>query len=184
MVNEEMINIDDINYAIYKIGEWKNDYEINQIGLSSEIPVTKNTLRHVKLSMVEIRAARFELSGEMVNGFVAIASQLNPKAKAMELNDLIALEEKEYQNILEEEKLMIETHFVNIERILKEHEKLEKDKLFALMNNYNTLNIQYEQLCNDLIEFIKIFREENQEIRLYKTEELINLLESKINQLD
>ena len=102
MVNEEMINIDDINYAIYKIGEWKNDYEINQIGLSSEIPVTKNTLRHVKLSMVEIRAARFELSGEMVNGFVAIASQLNPKAKAMELNDLIALEEKEYQNILEE----------------------------------------------------------------------------------
>lgn len=52
------------------------------------------------------------------------------------------------------------------------------------MNNYNTLNIQYEQLCNDLIEFIKIFREENQEIRLYKTEELINLLESKINQLD
>ena len=46
---------------------------------------------------------------------------------------------QEYQNILEEEKLMIETHFVNIERILKEHEKLEKDKLFALMNNYNTL---------------------------------------------
>ena len=91
---------------------------------------------------------------------------------------------QEYQNILEEEKLMIETHFVNIERILKEHENLEKDKLFALMNNYNTLNIQYEQLCNDLIEFIKIFREENQEIRLYKTEELINLLESKINQLD
>lgn len=91
---------------------------------------------------------------------------------------------QEYQNILEEEKLMIETHFVNIERILKEHEKLEKDKLFALMNNYNTLNIQYGQLCNDLIEFIKIFREENQEIRLYKTEELINLLESKINQLD
>ena len=91
---------------------------------------------------------------------------------------------QEYQNILEEEKLMIETHFVNIERILKEHEILEEDKLFALMNNYNTLNIQYEQLCNDLIEFIKIFREENQEIRLYKTEELINLLESKINQLD
>ena len=61
---------------------------------------------------------------------------------------------------------MIETHFVNIERILREPEKIEKDKLFALMNNYNTLNIQYEQLCNDLIEFIKIFKDDNQEIRL------------------
>lgn len=91
---------------------------------------------------------------------------------------------QEYQNILEEEKLMIETHFVNIERILKESEKIEKDKLFALMNNYNTLNIQYDQLCNDLIEFIKIFRDNNQEIRLYKTDELINLLESKINKID
>lgn len=91
---------------------------------------------------------------------------------------------QEYQNILEEEKLMIETHFVNIERILREPEKIEKDKLFALMNNYNTLNIQYEQLCNDLIEFIKIFKDDNQEIRLYKTDELINLLDSKINQID
>lgn len=91
---------------------------------------------------------------------------------------------QEYQNILEEEKLMIETHFVNIERILKEPEKIEKDKIFALMNNYNTLNIQYEQLCSDLIEFIKIFKGSDQEIRLYKTDELINLLESKINQMD
>ena len=58
---------------------------------------------------------------------------------------------QEYQNILEEEKLMIETHFANIERILREPEKLEKEKLFALMNNYNTFSIQYDQLCNDLI---------------------------------
>ncbi len=102
MASEEMIKVNDINYAIYKIGQWKNEYTINQIGLSSEIPVTKNTLIHVKMSMVEIRTARFELSGEMVNGFVAIASQLNPKAKEMDLADLIELEEKEYQNILEE----------------------------------------------------------------------------------
>ena len=90
----------------------------------------------------------------------------------------------EKEEILEEEKLMIETHFVNIERILREPEKIEKDKLFALMNNYNTLNIQYEQLCNDLIEFIRIFKGDDQEIRLYKTDELINLLDSKINQID
>lgn len=91
---------------------------------------------------------------------------------------------QEYQNILEEEKLMIETHFANIERILREPEKLEKEKLFALMNNYNTFTIQYDQLCNDLIEFIKIFKGKDQEIRLYKTEELVNLLESKLNQID
>lgn len=102
MTNEEIINVNDINYAVYKIGEWKNNYEINQIGLSKEIPVTKNTLIHVKRSMVEIRTAIFELSDKMVNGFVAIATHLNPKAQDMELDDLIALEEKEYQNILEE----------------------------------------------------------------------------------
>ena len=34
--------------------------------------------------------------------FVAIALQLNPKVQDMELEDAIALEEKEYANILEE----------------------------------------------------------------------------------
>ena len=90
---------------------------------------------------------------------------------------------KEYQNILEEEKLTIETHFVNIERILREPEPIEQEKLVALMNNYNTLNIQYDQLCNDLIEFIRVFKDE-QEIRLYKTDELVDLLQAKINQLE
>lgn len=92
---------------------------------------------------------------------------------------------QEYQNILEEEKLLIETHFVNIERILREPDEIEQEKLVTLMNNFNTLNIQYDQLCNDLIEFIKIFGDKNKtEIRLYKTDELIELLQSKVNQLD
>ena len=92
---------------------------------------------------------------------------------------------QEYQNILEEEKLMIETHFVNIERILREPEVIEQDKLVALMNNFNTLNIQYDQLCNDLIEFIKVFKDKDeQEIRLYKTDELVELLQAKIDQLE
>ena len=92
---------------------------------------------------------------------------------------------QEYQNILEEEKLMIETHFVNIERILREPEIIEQEKLVALMNNFNTLNIQYDQLCNDLIEFIKVFKDKDeQEIRLYKTDELVELLQAKIDQLE
>ena len=56
---------------------------------------------------------------------------------------------QEYLNALEEEKLMIEIHFVNIEKILKDNKSLDKEKVFALLSNYNTLNIQYDQLCND-----------------------------------
>lgn len=102
MAEDEMVNINDINYAIYKIGEWKNNYEINQVGLSNEIPVTKSTLKHVKLSMDEIRSSEFSISDKVVNGFVAISIQLNPKLEDMDLDDVIALEEEEYQNILGE----------------------------------------------------------------------------------
>lgn len=91
---------------------------------------------------------------------------------------------EEYMNSLGNEKLMIETHFANIEKILRDNPKLEQEKLVALLSNFNTLNIQYDQLCNDLITFIKIFKDKDeQEIRLYKTEELVELLEDKINQL-
>ena len=102
MADGEIIKVNDINYAIYKIGEWKNNYEINQIGLSNEIPVTKNTVFHVKSSMDEIRASQFSISDRTVNGFVAIAMQLNPKVQDMELDDAIALEQREYEDILSE----------------------------------------------------------------------------------
>ncbi|MDO5848959.1 MAG: hypothetical protein Q4P18_05450 [Methanobrevibacter sp.] len=104
MVNSENKNIDadDINYAIYKLGNWENEYEINQVGLSNEIPVTESTVDHVKLSMDEIRRAEFDLNGTAVNGFVVIALQINPKVREMDLNDIIELEQKEYDNIVEE----------------------------------------------------------------------------------
>lgn len=102
MADEEIIKVNDINYAVYKIGEWKNNYEINQIGLSNEIPVTKNTVFHVKSSMDEIRASEFSISDRKVNGFVAIAMQLNPNVQEMELDDAIALEQKEYDDIVVE----------------------------------------------------------------------------------
>lgn len=102
MDDKEIINLDDINYAIYKIGDWSNHYEINQIGLSQEIPVTKNTVFHVKFSMEEIRNTKFDMSGKTINGFVLFALQLNPNVQKMDLDDVIALEEEEYQNILKE----------------------------------------------------------------------------------
>ena len=90
---------------------------------------------------------------------------------------------QEYMDSLEQEKIMIETHFANIERILKDNPKLDKEKAFGLLSNFNTLSIQYDQLCNDLITFIKIFKDDDeQEIRLYKTDELIELLEQKVSQ--
>ena len=91
---------------------------------------------------------------------------------------------QEYLDTLEQDKIMIETHFANMERILKDNPKLDQQKAFGLLNNFNTLSIQYEQLCNDLINFIKIFKgKDEQEIRLYKTDELIELLEEKMNQI-
>ena len=99
MADDEMINVDDINYAIYTIGKWENSYEINQIGLSSEIPATKNTLTHVKFSMEEIRNTKFSSSDKIVNGFVAIALHLNPKVQDMELEEVIKLEEEEFEII-------------------------------------------------------------------------------------
>lgn len=90
---------------------------------------------------------------------------------------------EEYMNSLEEEKIMIETHFANMERILRDEPKLDQQRGFSLLNNFNTLSIQYDQLCNDLITFIKIFKDkDSQEIRLYKTDELVEILEQKINQ--
>lgn len=102
MANDEIINVDDMNYTIYKIGNWKNSYEINQVGLSSEIPATKNTVHHIKLSMEEIRKSEFSISDKTVNGFVAIAMQLNPKLQDMSIDEIISLEKEEYDNILVE----------------------------------------------------------------------------------
>lgn len=90
----------------------------------------------------------------------------------------------EYLSILEQEKLMIETHFANMERLIKDTNDLDQEKAFALLTNFNTLSIQYDQLCNDMINFIKIFKDKDEhEIRLYQTDELVQLLEEKINQL-
>ena len=102
MSEDNKIDVNDINYAIYRLGNWKNNYEINQIGLSKEIPVTEPTIAHIKFSMDEIRKSQFDISNRTVNGFVAIAFQINPKIQQMDLDDVIKMEEKEFNNILDE----------------------------------------------------------------------------------
>ena len=102
MSEDNKIDVNDINYAIYRLGNWKNNYEINQIGLSKEIPVTEPTITHIKFSMDEIRKSQFDISNKTVNGFVAIAFQINPKIQQIDLDDVIKMEEKEFNNILDE----------------------------------------------------------------------------------
>ena len=91
---------------------------------------------------------------------------------------------QEYIDTLENDKLLIETHFANMEKVTRENKKLERDQLIGLLSNFNTLNIQYDQLCNDLITFMKIFRTETEEIRIYKTDELVELLNQKANEIE
>lgn len=100
--NSPMILFNDINYAIYKIGNWKEKYEINLIGSSNEIPVTEVTKEHVLNNMEEIRNSIFELNGKKVNGIVGLSTQLNPLLQGRNIDELIDKEEKEYKNIVDE----------------------------------------------------------------------------------
>ena len=84
MVKVEKINCDNINYAVYRIGNWENDYEINILGTASEIPVTKPTLEHMVKQMDHIRASVFNIGGKR------------------DIDELIELEEKEHENIMNE----------------------------------------------------------------------------------
>lgn len=146
MGSEEIIKVDDINYAIYKIGSWKNNYEINQVGLSKEIPATKNTLYHVKLSMEEIRKSEFILSDKKVNGFVAIAIHLNPKVQEMDVDDIIALEQEEYDNIIEELdglELLSDDEAIPLETEEYLVYKLEKDCHITTSTPANQFTIDY-----------------------------------------
>lgn len=97
-----MISFNDVNYAIYKIGKWKNSYRINLIGTSSEIPVTETTKEHVLNNMHEIRKSKFELDGKEVNGLVGLSIQLNPQLQGENIDDIVAEEEEEYKNIVDE----------------------------------------------------------------------------------
>jgi len=105
MTNEKedtLINLDDMNYAIYKLGNWKTEYKINLIGLSNEIPLTENTKDHVIFSMNQIRNSEFDFNGTPVNGFIALAYGTNPNIQKMPVNELIDLEKQEFDNIMDE----------------------------------------------------------------------------------
>jgi len=100
--NNPIISFSDINYAIYRIGNWKNKYEINLIGTSREIPATENTKEHVLNNMEEIRKSQFEIGEREVNGIVGLSIQLNSQLQGKDIDEIVAEEEKEYENIVNE----------------------------------------------------------------------------------
>ena len=55
----------------------------------------------------------------------------------------------EFLEKVEHEKIMIETQFADIESYIKDHDDIDYDKLVSILSHFNTLNIQYEQLCHD-----------------------------------
>jgi hypothetical protein len=129
-IKDKEIKFDDINYAIYKIGSWNNEYKINLIGKSNEIPITKPTIDHVILSMKEIRKSSFELEGENLNGILALSIQLNKELKTIPIKELIAIEKKEYKNIINELnnlKLVDPNKSINLDNQEYLIYKLEKD---------------------------------------------------------
>ena len=97
MAEDKEIKCDNINYAVYKIEDWENDYEINIIGTAREKPVTQPTLDHMLKQMEHIRVSVFEIGGKEVNGieYQSIMEELN----AIELKsaeDTISLDTDEY----------------------------------------------------------------------------------------
>ena len=92
MAEEKEIRCDNINYAVYKIDDWENDYEINIIGTAREKPVTEPTLNHMLKQMDHIRVSVFEIGEKEVNGMIGLAMQLNQAIQKRDLDELIELE--------------------------------------------------------------------------------------------
>jgi hypothetical protein len=144
--NSQMISFNDVNYAIYKIGKWKNNYNINLIGTSNEIPITEITKDHVLSHMNEIRNSKFELDGKEVNGFVGLSYQLNPNLQGEDINKIILDEEEEYKNIVDEiNALKLEGSDESIKLENDEYliYKLEKDHHVTVAKPANGLTLKY-----------------------------------------
>jgi hypothetical protein len=140
------ISFSDVNYAIYKIGKWKNTYKINLIGTSNEIPATEVTKKHVLSNINEIRNSKFELGENEVNGIVALSIQLNPELQGIDIAQIIADEEIEYKNIVDEiDGLELEdpNDFIELENNKFLIYKLEKDHHVTVAKPANGLTMKH-----------------------------------------
>lgn len=116
-LDEKIVFFNDNNYTIFKIENWKNNYKVNILGLNNEIPITEFTKKQ-SLDLIEnIRRESFLFNGNEINGMVGLAIQFNNSLKE-DIENLIAIEEKEYINIrneLNNLKLENENDFIELE---------------------------------------------------------------------
>lgn len=96
------IKFGNMDYSIYTIGDWDNEYKLNVTGRSKEIPASNPTKKHVLYQMKQIRNAVFDWKNVEVNGMVGLGLQFNKELRDLPVNELIELEKKEYENICEE----------------------------------------------------------------------------------
>ena len=128
------IKCKDRNYAIYRIGNWKNDYKINVIGTSTEIPITSPTKHHVELNMEQIRSSSFEFNGKEVNGMVGLAIQLNPSLIDENIDDLVELEENIDDLVeLEEKEFNLISEELNNLELKKDNEEIDPNSFEYLI---------------------------------------------------
>ncbi len=127
---EAQIKCNDKNYAIYKVANWENEYRINIIGTSNEIPVTEPTKTHILKNMEQIRLAEFEIGDTKLNGMLGLAMQLNPNLADEKLEDLIDLEQKEFE--------MITSELENLEY------KSAKDRINIDTTNYLIYKLEFD----------------------------------------
>lgn len=90
----------------------------------------------------------------------------------------------EYLKKLENDKLMMETQFAQVEELIKDDTDYDKDYMYQIISMFNLTRIHYDRICEDLISFVKIFDlEDKKEIRLYKMELIDELIQKEIEKL-
>lgn len=135
---DNFVFFDDNSYAIYRLGNWSNKYNINLLGIDNEIPTTQITRDQSLKIMEKIRKYNFAFKGVEINGMLGLAirfSNLYATLKYDSLDELISLEELEYKNIKKE--------LANL--------KLEDPKNFIELNNEKFLIYKLKENCQGAV---------------------------------
>ncbi len=100
--DKNFVSFNDNNYAIYRFEEWDNNYKINILGIDNEIPANEITKNQSLKIMDEIRSYNFNYKEKEINGMVAIAINFNDNLFNEDIDQLIAIEEQEYEDMKNE----------------------------------------------------------------------------------
>ncbi len=131
---EGLVFFDDDSYAVYRLGNWENKYNINLMGIDNEIPATEITKNQSLKIMNEIRNYSFNYRGVEINGMLGLAIRYTD-LNLEDIDKLIAIEKREYENIKKE--------LANL--------KLENYKDFVELNNEKFLIYKLKENCHGAV---------------------------------